>query len=602
MLQSLKNLPDKPGVYQYFDLNDKLLYVGKAKSLKKRVKSYFRFTPEPIPAPGLGPRIGMMISQTVRIETIVTATESDALLLENSLIKQLKPKYNILLRDDKTYPYIYIDLSEPFPRLEITRKVIKGKRVKYFGPFPTGARDILASIYELVPLVQKKGCLKGKKACLFHQIGRCAAPCEGKIEPKEYYRFVEEALGYIHNKKRLAARLKERMAFYAENLRYEEAAQVRDRIAKIEKIEDLNVTDIAKVENLDIFAVSYDEKGGVVVRLFMREGKIVSSSHTFFNPQDDVDLEQIYRSTILEFYGSDTPFTATTLLTAHPLEDAKGLADLLSIRAGRRVTILNPTRGAKKRLVELGVQNAEELLKLQKSRPKSELPTKIAELLGLDSAPVRVEIFDNSHLMGKACVGAMVVRDGDKWDRKSYRHYNLEAKDEYGQMREMLSRRISSFEELPPPDLWLLDGGEALRELAVALLKEAKVNLPVVAIAKEKLDAKAHRAKGAAKDIIYTSDTVLKLLPSDARLQWFQRLRDEAHRFAITFHKKRRMKEDREISLLEVKGIGPAKVKKLLSYFGSFEEIRKSDLDSLKTVLSEKDAETLHSYLKKIPI
>ncbi len=602
MLQSLKNLPDKPGIYQYFDDNGRLLYVGKAKSLKKRVRSYFRMTPKIGPAPNLGARISMMICKTARIETIVTATESDALLLENSLIKQLKPKYNILLRDDKTYPYIYIDLSEPFPRLEMTRRVVKGKKVKYFGPFPTGARDILASIYELVPLVQKKGCLKGKKACLFHQIGRCLAPCEGKVDPKEYYRHIEEALMFIHNKKRLVAKLKEKMSFYAEGMRFEEAAAIRDRIERIEKIEDISGIDIARAENLDIFAISCDETSGVVVRLFMREGKIVSTSHTYFTPYDGIDIEEIYRRTILEFYGSDTPFTAKAVLTAHPLKEASELSALLSIRAGRNIEIQTPVRGAKKRLVELGVQNAKELLKLQKSRPKSQLPEKIAELLGLDEAPTRVEIFDNSHLMGKACVGAMVVFDKDGWERESYRHYNLNAKDEYGQMREMLSRRISSFESMPPPDLWLLDGGETLRELAVTLLESAGVNLPVVAIAKEKLDAKAHRAKGAAKDILYTSNAVLKLLPSDTRLQWFQRLRDEAHRFAITFHKKQRLKEQKEVSLLEVEGIGPAKVKKLLNYFGSFEEIRKSDLDSLKTVLSEKDAKTLHLYLKKIPI
>ncbi|WP_456404306.1 excinuclease ABC subunit UvrC [Hydrogenimonas sp.] len=606
MLETLKSLPDAPGVYQYFDGNDRLLYVGKAKSLKKRVRSYFRLNDGDVrPAPNLGPRIYRMIAQTARVETIVTESESDALLLENSLIKQLKPRYNILLRDDKTYPYIYIDLSDPFPRFELTRKVVKGKKVKYFGPFPTGANAILSSLYELVPLVQKKGCLKGKKACLFHQIGRCEAPCEGKITPEAYARLVDEAFGYIHHKKRLIGALKKRMALYAEAMRFEEAAEIRDRIEAIGKIEEYSSADLARLEDLDIFAVDHDEERGAVVRLFMREGKIVASSHTLFNLHDEPDIQEVYRRTILEFYGAQTPFTATAILTAHPLEDADGLSKLLSIRIGKKIGIVTPRRGDKRRLIALALKNAAEILKQQRKRPASRLPERIAELLGLERVPERIEIFDNSHLMGRACVGAMVVWDKEGWQKQSYRHYNLDAKDEYGQMRQMLMRRIESFGKSPPPDLWILDGGEALRRLAETLLQEAGVDLPVAAIAKEKIDAKAHRAKGAARDLLYTRDGIVQLMPSDPRLQWFQRLRDEAHRFAISFHKKQRLKEEKGISLLEAKGIGPAKVKRMLDYFGSFEAIRTADIRSLRDVLSQKDAETLFEHLKnigKVPI
>ncbi len=599
MLRELKNLPDRPGVYQYFDSDGRLLYVGKAKSLKKRVRSYFRLSPEVAPAANLGARIYRMVSQITRIETIVTQSESDALLLENSLIKQLKPKYNILLRDDKTYPYIYIDLSRRFPRFELTRKVVKGRRVKYFGPFPTGAKAILSSLYELVPLVQKKGCLKGKKACLFHQIGRCAAPCEGKIDEAGYSKLVEEALGYIHNKKRLINALNRKMEFYSESMRFEEAAEIRDRIEAIGKIEEFSSADLAKLEDLDIFTVGFDGCYGVIVRMFMREGKIVASSHTHFNIEGDTDIQEIYRRSILEFYGPETPFTAKTVVTAHTLEDAAQLSDLLSIRVGKRVSIVSPKRGDKKRLVELGLQNAAELLKQHKKRPESEIEKRIAELLDIP-VPQRVEVFDNSHLMGKAAVGAMVVMHRQRWEKESYRHYNLNSKDEYGQMREMLNRRIESFDKNPPPDLWVIDGGETLRRLAADLLKEAEVNLPVVAIAKEKIDAKAHRAKGSAKDILHTPKGEMRLMSTDARLQWFQRLRDEAHRFAITFHKRQRLKEDREISLLKAKGIGPAKVKRLLDFFGSFEAIRDADIKELRTVLGEKDAVSLYKHLKNV--
>ncbi len=601
MQQALKNLPESPGVYQYFDHNGKLLYIGKAKNLKKRIRSYFRINPEVMPAPGLGPRIHRMISQTARVETILTQNESDALLLENSLIKQLRPRYNILLRDDKTYPYIYIDLSEPFPRFEITRKVVKGKHIKYFGPFPTGAKAVLSSIYDLVPLVQKKGCLKSKKACLFHQIGRCAAPCEGKIDSKDYSHLVNEAFSYIHNKKRLITALKKKMSFYAESLRFEEAAEIRDRIEAIGKIEEHSSADLARLEDLDIFVAEHDGDNGVIVRLFMREGKIVSSSHTFFIPHDDIQIQEVYRQAILEFYKSDTPFMAKEVLVGHNIDDATELSDLLSIRVGKRICITAPQRGIKKRVIKLGIQNATELLKQQKKAPRSNILELVGEIAGLPHPPERVEIFDNSHLMGKACVGAMVVYSNGKWDKKSYRHYNLDAKDEYGQMRELLSRRIASFDDSPPPDLWIIDGGETLRQLAKTLLEEAGVSIPVASIAKEKIDAKAHRAKGAAKDIIHTEEGALALPPGDTRLQWFQRLRDEAHRFAISFHKKKRLKEEKEISLLKARGIGPAKVKRLLDYFGSFEAIRRADTKTLCGILSEKDAKTLSEYIKNIP-
>ncbi|WP_456452925.1 excinuclease ABC subunit UvrC [Hydrogenimonas sp.] len=597
MKETLKNLPDAPGVYQYFDAEGRLLYVGKAKSLKKRVKSYFRFTPKLTPAPNLGPRIYRMVAQAVRIETIVTPTESDALLLENSLIKQLKPKYNILLRDDKTYPYLYVDLSEPFPRIELTRKVVRGKKVKYFGPFPHGARAILDSIYELVPLVQKKGCLKGKKACLFHQIGRCKAPCEGKVTPEAYRKLLDEAFGYIHHKKRLQKALQKKMASYAEQLRFEEAAQIRDRIEAIGKIEEFSSADLAKLEDLDIFAAHFDDEGGVLVRLFMREGKIVASSHSWLAAADETDLGELYRRSVLEFYTAETPFTARAILTAHPFEEQEALSRLLSVRLGRTVAVTTPSRGRKKRLVELGLQNAKELLRQKKSRPKSLVEEQVRDLLQLPAVPERVEIFDNSHIMGRAPVGAMVVYDRGEWDKSAYRHYNLQSRDEYHQMQEMLEQRIGSFHKNPPPDLWVVDGGETLRTLAETLLKKAGVNLPVVGVAKEKIDAKAHRAKGAARDILHTEGGELRLLPSDMRLQWFQRLRDEAHRFALAFHKKRRLKEDKKISLLEAKGIGPAKVKRLLDYFGSFEAIKGASPEELERVLNKNDARSIIEYL-----
>ena len=592
LLEKIKSLPDAPGVYQYFDENGKLLYVGKAKSLKKRVRSYFRFTPF-APAPNLSPRIFKMISETKNLEYIVVNTENDALILENSLIKQLKPKYNILLRDDKTYPYIYVDMNEDFPRLRITRKVLKGTKIKYFGPLPSAAKDILDSIYELVPLVQKDSCIKGKKACLFHQLGKCLAPCEGKVDTNTYAKLVDEALGYIHNKNLLIKKLQERMEQLAAQLRFEEAAQIRDRIKRIQEIHTHSQIDLARLENLDIYAIATEGNKAVIVRMFMREGKVIASSSNIqrFDTQKGFDIDEAYKRVLLEFYTHETPLTSNKIIVAHDFSERRFLQKHLSEKFGKKIQIIVPQRGEKARLIELALLNAKEILR--KSETKESIEEQLKNLLGLGTTPYRIEVFDNSHLQGKAPVGAMVVYDNGKWDKKSYRHYNLSAKDEYAQMREMLTRRCESFTKNPPPDMWLIDGGETLRTLAEDIAASFGVHLDVVAIAKEKIDAKAHRAKGSAKDIVYTKNDVLELLPTDKRLHFLQRLRDEAHRFAIEFHRKQRSKETKELEILKAKGIGPAKVKKLLNYFGTFANIQNASLEELTAVLNKRDAQTL---------
>ncbi len=594
MLKSkLQSLPDSPGVYQYFDKDGRLLYIGKAKSLKKRVKSYFRFQNGLSPAPNLSPRIYKMITEVANLEYIVVQSENDALILENSLIKQLKPKYNILLRDDKTYPYIYIDFSEPFPRPKITRKVLKGKKIKYYGPLPSAAKDILDSIYELFPLVQKESCIKGKKACLFHQMKKCLAPCEGKIGQEEYRKILEEALQHIHDKKLLLAKLQKKMEELAEQLRFEEAAQLRDRIERIRSIELSSQIDLAKVENLDIYAIEVQKNRAAIVRMFMREGKVIASSYDTlrFDSQKGFDIEEAYKRVLLGFYTHETPLTSSTILVAHELSEKKELEEFLSQKFDKKVRILHPKRGEKAKLIDLALLNAKEILAKQK--PQEPILAQFKELLKLQSEPHRIEIFDNSHTFGSSPVGAMVVYEGDRFDKSGYRHYNLESLDEYAQMRETLTRRCESFAKNPPPDMWLIDGGEALRSLAEDIAKSFGVDIDVVAIAKEKIDAKAHRAKGKAHDLIYTKDGVLRLLPSDKRLQFLQRLRDEAHRFAITFHRKQRTQKAKQTELLKAKGIGEAKVQKLLNYFGTFEQIKKASMEELCTVLSQKDAKNL---------
>jgi len=586
MQSVVQNLPLSAGVYQYFDVTGKLLYVGKAKNLKNRVKSYWRFTPEFTPNPTQSPRIIKMLLEADKLEYIVVETEEDALILENSLIKQLKPKYNILLRDDKTYPYIYIDESQEYPRFEITRKVIKGKDITYYGPFPTGGKALLDALYEIYPLVQKKSCLRERKACLFYQIKKCLAPCEGKVTPEEYGKIVTQAKTSIAKRKKLINTLEEKMTSLAMQERYEEAGSMRDTIQAISSLTISSSIDLANQINLDIFAIQNGDERGVIVKLFMRDGKIISSTYSYFRHTHIFDENEAYKQALLEFYTIDTPNVSKQILTAHAFEDSQQVAQTLSTRFDKKIEVLTPQRGAKAKLIALALQNCEELLRTKQSDTVME--QKIADLFDLTVIPYRIETFDNSHLMGVATVGGMVVWNEAKWDKSAYRRYTLHERDEYGQMKEMLSRRIADFKEHPAPDLWILDGGLANLNLARQLLQEENVNLDVIAIAKEKLDAKAHRAKGAAKDLIYTINGLIELKPNDKRLHWIQRQRDEAHRYAITYHQNKKRKEDTQVSLLNKKGIGKATVKKLIDYFGTFEAIENASREDIERVTNKK--------------
>ena len=590
----VQNLPSQAGVYQYSDSKGKLLYIGKAKNLKHRVKSYWRFTPEFKPNPTQSPRILKMLSEAVNLEYIVVESEEDALILENSLIKQLKPKYNILLRDDKTYPYIYIDESVDYPRFEITRKVIKGKNITYYGPFPTGGRALLDALYEVYPLVQRKSCLNEGKACLFYQIKKCLAPCEGKVMPQDYQEIITEAKTSIVKRRDLISVLTQKMTALAAQERYEEASSARDSIEAITSLSITSNIDMAKELDLDIFAIKNGDERGVIVKLFMRGGKIISSAYAYFRHTHIFDENEAYKQALLEFYTVDTPHISKQILTAHTFEDGPQIAQSLSTRFSKKVEILTPSRGPKAKLITLALQNCDELLR--KKDANTIIEQKIADLFDLSAIPYRIETFDNSHLMGVATVGGMVVWDEGKWDKSAYRRYQLHAKDEYGQMKEMLSRRIEKFKESPAPDLWILDGGQANLNLAHTLLQEAQVNLDVIAIAKEKLDAKAHRAKGAAKDMLYTAEGLFELKVNDKRLQWIQRQRDEAHRYAITYHQNKKRKDDTQISLLNKKGIGKATVKKLIDYFGTFEAIEKASAEDIAQVTNKKISSIIKNY------
>jgi len=598
MINTIKNLPKSPGVYQYFDKNNRLLYVGKAKNLYNRVKSYFLFTPQLRPNPKLSARIHKMLTETYSMHYIVVASEHDALILENSLIKQLKPKYNILLRDDKTYPYIYINEEEDYPRFEITRKVLKAKGIHYFGPYSVGARDILDSLYELCKLVQKRSCLKEKKACLYYQMDQCLAPCEKDVPIETYKSIVNTAIAYIEDKKSLLSTLTDKMDFYAENLRFEEAGALRDRIERISKSELISQIDLASTANYDIFGIAHNEQRATIVRLFMRGGKVISSSHGFINLNSGFDIDEAYERAIIEFYGQERPPVIAPILVAHDFKERVLVQEHLSHLFGKKATLSHPQRGSKKHLTQLALTNAQELLRQKRDTSTETIAKTLQELLTLSVTPRRIEAFDNSHMSGEATVGGMITFEGESFDKSGYRQYHLDARDEYGQMRETLTRRINAFEQNPPPDLWLIDGGTTLLSLAKDLLDSAGVNLDVIAISKEKIDSKSHRAKGSAHDQLHSVSESFKLSPNDKRLQWMQRLRDEAHRYAITFHKKTKLKRDQASKLLGTHGISQAKVKKLLQHLGTFEALKSASEDEITAILNQSDAKKIKLIYK----
>jgi excinuclease ABC subunit C len=379
---------------------------------------------------------------------------------------------------------------------------------------------------------------------------------------------------------------------------------LRERIKTIEKSQIKTGMDLATNDNLDVFAIAQSMKKAVLVRMFIREGKLASSNHDFikldfFEENTTMDLEEAYKRAIINYYNQEIPLLPKEVLVAYDIEEKEELENFLHDTLGKKVPIIFPKLGKKKDLIAIALNNCEELLRIEQSKNTTTLYDELQKLFSLQRVPKRIETFDNSHMMGQATVGAMVVWE-EKFIKADFRHYNLEALDEYSQMKEMLIRRVESFEKNPAPDLWILDGGLTLLKLAYDIIESVGVNIDIIAIAKEKIDAKAHRAKGAAKDILHYKSNEkfkeLKLSSSDQRLHFVQRQRDEAHRFVINFHKKQKRKEDKQISLLQLHGIGEAKVKKLLLYFGTFDAIKKANIETLKEVLNEKDAIVLFNH------
>ncbi|RDU61429.1 excinuclease ABC subunit UvrC [Helicobacter sp. MIT 14-3879] len=563
LAKQLQELPSKAGIYQYYDKDNKLLYVGKAKNLKKRILSYFN--KDLSPSVRHSPRIQYMIAQTYTLQTFVVENEKDALILENSFIKSQNPKYNILLRDDKTYPYICINTKEKYPRFVITRRIESKRGNIYFGPYPRGAKEILNSLYEIFPLVQQASCLKGRRACLYYQIEKCLGVCEfdsQQIQAK-YHTIIREAIKLMKNKYQMQKELSKYMLDFASKELFEQAQNCKNCIEILNELEHFSTLDLKKPYYADTLSFVIQGKEGILLKLFIRDGKVASTHHVFMRlnipknyrdtatskhqesclQTDEFELE-VYTQALLKIMQdktlakeiiianiTDSNFTKLQHITQHSLQDS--IPKLIA-----------PKKGHKLQLAKLANLNALYLLNNRQKFCVEEntIIDSIAELFLLKREISSIEVFDTSHHGGSFCVGAMISYVDNGFCKEQYRHYNLSGKDEYSQMREMLTRRALSFNSLSPPDLWLLDGGQAQINIALEILESSNANTEVLAIAKEKRDFKAYRAKAAAKDILRSKDLEFRLDSKDSRLHFLQKLRDEAHRFAITFHRHKKTK------------------------------------------------------------
>ena len=590
LAHTLSTLPNKPGVYQYYDSSGKILYVGKAKILKNRVRSYFSLTQTkslntPIPSPNLSPRIALMVRQIARIESLVVECESDALILENSFIEQLKPKYNVLLRDDKTYPYIAFDMGLAYPVPFITRQVKSSKTTRYFGPYPNGCREILSSLLELFMLVQRApSCISKNRACLFYQINRCLAPCEDKVSKETYKDIVDSALQVLKSPHKLIKLLEAKMFVFSQNLQFEEAATYRDRLKKLSYLRELCVLDLAKDIDLDIayfyapFLDNEPASSAIFLWLFVREGRVVSFSHEIVRIGKDYDPSAIYTQALLNRYASKLPIPPESIVLPECFSDEQkyALQEVLMRTQGRKIPLRPLDKGKYAKFLPIIQDNATLLLQQHTNAQASELALlhELQSLLALEHLPSKIEVFDTSHHSGRDCVGGMIVYENGAFSKDYYRRYKLQASDEYGQMREMLTRRALSFDKASPPDLWLLDGGRAQIAIAREILESSGISIDVIAIAKEKRDAKAYRAKGGARDTIYTSTKALKLDSSDKRLQFLQKLRDSVHKYAIGYHRHSKKLSLTQNNALKAKGLSDAQIARALAFSGSYEAIK----------------------------
>ncbi|MBM6685226.1 excinuclease ABC subunit UvrC [Faecalicatena contorta] len=605
--EELKKLPGKPGVYLMHDEKDEIIYVGKAISLKNRVRQYFQSSRNK------GVKIEQMVTHITRFEYIVTDSELEALVLECNLIKEHRPKYNTMLMDDKAYPFIKVTVDEPFPRIMMARRMVKDK-AKYFGPY-TSAGAVKDTIELIRKLYKVRSCNRrlprdtGKeRPCLNYHIHQCDAPCQGYVSQETYRKSIDEVLRFLGgNYDVILKELEEKMMKASEDLEFEKAIEYRELLGSVKKIaQKQKITDTAGNDR-DILAAATDKEDAVVQVFFIRGGRLIGRDHFYLKLSGDETTGEIISSFIKQFYAG-TPYIPAELMTQTEIEDGEVLEEWLSQKRGHRVHIRVPKKGTKEKLVELAEKNAALVLSKDRERLKREegrtigAVKEIARLLGLEHLN-RMEAYDISNISGFASVGSMVVYEKGKPKRNDYRKFRIKSvqgPDDYASMKEVLTRRFRhGLEEREEgketgsftafPDLILMDGGKGQVGIALQVLDELHLNIPVCGMVKDD----SHRTRG-----LYYNN---KELPIDRNSEGFKlitRIQDEAHRFAIEFHRKLRSKEQVHSVLDDIPGVGPARRKDLMKHFASLDEIRQADVEDLKKLpsMNEKSAQEVYKF------
>jgi excinuclease ABC subunit C len=599
----LATLPMGPGVYRMLDARGDVLYIGKARSLRKRVTSYTKLQ-------GLTIRIQRMVRQVCSVEVTTTHTEAEALLLEANLVKQVQPPFNVLLKDDKSFPYILVAHDHPFPAITKHRgaRDIPGD---YFGPFAsTGAVHVtLNAMSRAFPL---RSCSDSEFAgrsrpCLQYQIKRCTAPCVGRISEADYMKVVDEARGFLSGKNRQVLDIWQgRMQQAADQRDYETAAELRDRIRALAHITQKQDINIADIENADVIAV-HAEGGLVCIQIFFfRAGQNFGNRSYFPAHTRDVEISEVLDAFIGQFYAQrEAP---RLILLSDPVENADLIEEALSNHSGHKVELHVPQRGTKRDLVEYAVTNARDALRrrLAEAASQQQLLQGVAELFGLDAPPQRIEVYDNSHIMGRHAVGGMIVAGPEGLRKNAYRKFNIKGEDlvpgdDYGMMREVLTRRFQRLlkEDAEDenaadwPDLLLIDGGKGQLAAVMQVMQELGVeDVPVVGI------AKGPERNAGREQFFLPGREPFMLEPRHPVLFFLQRLRDEAHRFAIGTHRTKRAKDQIKSPLDEIAGIGAARKKALLLHFGSAKAVSRAGLADLAAVpgISEAVAKRIYDH------
>ena len=572
--ERLGNVPLKPGVYIYKDSEGRVIYVGKAKSLRTRMRSYFQSPSK------LHPKVRALMARVADFDYIVTSSEVEALILENNLIKSYQPRYNIQLRDDKTYPYLKVTTGEDYPRLALVREEKDGVS-RYFGPYTdvTSLRETIKLLNLVFPLRTCKTLRIGKRPCLNHDINRCLAPCSGEVKKEEYQKVVDGLLDFMEgNSRELLEQKETEMKEAAARLEFEKAAHLRDQIESIKKVGEKQKISFENPYNLDVIALSGKEKEHLVLLFKIRAGTIVGKDTFWLNRAIDEEEAQLMEFFLKRYYAerSDIP---TEILLSHLPEGIEVLESWLRAENGRKVRLRMPQRGDKKNLLDMVVNNAALLWqeKHEKEQKNQDILKQLSQVLNLEVIPQRIECYDISHLGGEETVASMVVFTGGMADRKAYRRFKMkiDQNDDFASLSEALQRRFKRAREedpsfLPEPDLILIDGGIGQVNAVYRVLQEMQVDIPLFSLAEK--NEEIYRPGSAAP---------LRLSRRDEALQLLQRLRDEAHRFAIEYNRQRRAGKVRASSLDEIEGIGPERKKKLLSHFGSVKAIQQASLEEL---------------------